>query len=192
MRKSLLKSAFAVVLVSAAVACSRPAVQRNGLEAWADTTNVVVPEIVVDSTGTLRIPPITSQGFGPVRLGLHPTMLPDTVTGVYDSLTRAIDFFDEEPYFVASGYLRGVHTIEVMAIEDTSRVDAITVLTPAVTANIDGTKVGVGSIVKEIKHLHGVSDIPKTAIEGARLEYRDIRFYVDGDTVCAVAVGSTL
>ncbi|MCF0218155.1 MAG: hypothetical protein HUK14_00080 [Muribaculaceae bacterium] len=194
-----MRKVFPLLTVIAAMAlaiasCSRSVgTSPTGLDRWRDTADAAGPNATADTlTGGMRSAPLTSQGFGAIRLGTNIEMLPTELAGVYDSLALTSEFDYEQPYRMATAFLRGTQTMEILAIEDSAIVDAITILTPAITVAIDSVRVGVGTKAAQAKRLGGVTHVPKTAMEGERLEYRDIRFYIDGDSIYAVAVGSNI
>ena len=194
MRRAHLLPLLFVALMLAATSCSRSAgTSPTGLEQWRDSTNAAGPAEKVDTVVPMkRLPPLTSQGIGAIRIGVNIATIPQEFFGVYDSLAISSEEAYEQPFRQATGFLNGTPTMEVLAIDNNDIVDAITILTPAITVNIDNVNVGVGTKVAAAKRLNGVTYAPRSEMEGERLEYRDIRFYIDGDSIYALAVGNTL
>ena len=137
------------------------------------------------------LPPLTSQGIGPLRLGMNPRNVPRMLPGVYDSVAVSRDEWEGDAFTGLEFFLGGVKTIDAMAIADTARIDAITLLAGAPALNIDGTRVGIGTSSSTLSHLKGIHTLPDSPDGARRLEWHGVTLYIIADTVTAISLGES-
>lgn len=135
------------------------------------------------------MPPLTSQGIGPLRLGMNPRNVPRTLPGVYDSVAVSRDQWEGDAFTGIEFFLGGVKTIDAMTIADTARIDAITLLAGAPALNIEGTKVGIGTKASALSRLKGIHDLPDSPDGAKRREWHGVTIYLAADTVTAISLG---
>lgn len=184
--KRILPLLAAALLATACHRNSAPA--PTGLDEFAhDAPAASDTAVLAPDTMAAVLPPVTSQGVGPVRLGMAPDAVPRTLAGVYDSIEVSHDQWEGDNYVAMSFYLRGQKTLEALAIADAGRIDAITVLAGALTLGIDGTSVGIGTPSKRLARMKGVHSLDDA---GATFDWHGVTIYTDADTVSAFAIGN--
>lgn len=191
MKKSTLTIVAASALLAACSGNSRP--MATGLSEYADTIpadSTAATPVRADSTATL--PPVSSQGIGPIRLGMSPNSLPDTMTGIYDSLSISEEVWDDERFTVAECFLDSVKTLEAMAISDPSRIDALTIVGGRLGIRVGGKSVRIGSPASAISSQEGVHRLPDSPDGSQRYEWHGITVYTASDTVMAISLGESV
>lgn len=187
------KSACIIAAATLLAACSgksRPI--ATSLSEYADaspTDTTAATSVSTDSAFTL--PPVSSQGIGPIRLGMSPNSLPDKMAGVYDSLSISEEVWDDERFTVAECFLDSVKTLEAMAISDPSRIDALTILGGPLAIRIGGKSVRIGSPASAISSQEGVHPLPDSPDGSQRYEWHGITVYTASDTVMAISLGES-
>ena len=181
----------AATLMSACSGNSRP--MSTGLSEYAETSpsdTTAGPSVLTDTAALL--PPVSSQGIGPIRLGMSPYSLPDALTGVYDSLHISEEVWGDERYTIAECFLDSVKTLEAMAISDASRIEALTIVGGRIGIKVGGKSVKIGSPTSAISSQEGVHRLPDSPDGSQRFEWHGITVYTASDTVMAISLGESL
>lgn len=163
---------------------------NNGTETELQQFSHVAPAIPgadsIASDSIIDIPPMTSQGLGPVRLGMERTTIPGRLPGVYDSIAAEIDIVDDEEIEMLSFMLND----SVMAIGTATghplKLRELTVIDHGPRLKIGGHAIGVGTTVKKLEHLDGL--LSGSDDRGDFLEWRGVRLYTADDTVTALTI----
>ena len=188
MRKALYIIAGAAILA----ACSGGERRLStGLEDFTDSAAAASDSVPALPGEEIVMPPLTSQGIGPLRLGMNPRNVPRSLAGVYDSVAVTRDEWEGDPFTGLEFFLGGVKTIDAMAIADTARIDAITLLAGAPALSISGNRVGIGTRASSISRLSGVHELPDSPDGAKRLEWHGITLYIIADTVAAISLGES-
>lgn len=192
-----MKKAISIIIGGALMAACSGREQRlvTGLDDFAHSAEASATAVAA-AAGTLAeepavMPPLTSQGIGPLRLGMNPRNVPQKLPGVYDSVAVSRDEWEGDSFTGIEFFLRGVKTIDAMAIADTARIDAITLLAGAPAINIDGTKVGIGTPASTLARLKGVHALPDSPDGARRREWHGVTIYIAADTVTAISLGES-
>lgn len=187
MKKSIITLATAVAMTS----CHgdrRPI--STGLSAHTSPATAEVPArstpTATDSTST---PPVTSQGIGPLRLGMSPHDLPSAVQGVYDSISISEEVWDDERFTVVECFRNSMKTVEALAISSPDRIEALTITGSGIHASAGSLRLCVGSDATQLPSQAGVHPLPPSADGAMRYEWHGLTFYTSADTVMAISIG---
>ena len=175
-------SVIAACVLAGCSGSEKPA--TSGLAAYADSSSPVAPvRAEPDTTLSPTLPPVTSQGIGPLRLGMSPAMMPSTLAGVYDSLSVTTQEWEGDSYLAIEGYLNSLKTIETLAIADSNRIEALTLTGSRAPLNAAGTTIRIGSPASAVKAVKGMEELSADSYM-----WRGITIYIAADTVTAFSV----
>lgn len=188
MKKSLIAMMAAAAFITACSGDGKPT--RSGLSEYSDAARpgadsdslTVRPDSVV-------LPPVTSQGIGPMRLGMDPSALPLALMGVYDSVSVSQEVWDDESFTAIECFLDSVKTVEALAMAAPKRIDAITVTGGDLSLNVNGERLRVGSPAKRLGRMPGVHKLPESSDGALRYEWHGVTIYAAADTIMAFTLG---
>lgn len=163
---------------------------ESGLQEFRTAPPSIVAVADSDSVAAVVVPPMTSQGVGPVRLGMDVRSLPARLAGVYDTIMTE-QMVDDDVMFLSLRFVRGDSVVmvgEADQAEDRSRIVSLAVVSSGPSVNIGGVHVGVGTRRSAMLGLRGLRE--GVDDRGDFLEWRGVTLYVDDDTVAAMSIVS--
>ena len=144
-------------LTSLAACSGKPTSETTEIETFSRPAPVVAARDTSRDTIVLA-PPMTSQGVGPVRIGMRLSALPMVLPGAYDSVavdrTEPIEGLDQTA--AVTFFSRGLPVMLGRGVEEPPVLSELTVVGRGPSVTIDGRRFGVGARRADIARCRGI------------------------------------
>lgn len=184
MKTLLLTAAGAAALLCA---CSgQPRRASTELEAFRDSIPTVDTARAIADSVLPPLPPVTSQGVGPVRLGMDITNVPRQLTGLYDTVEVSLGGSGADAWATLHFMLDSCEIMTADAAGSPMRIASIGVIGRGPGVNIGSEKVCVGDDAQRVAHMPGILGGGDNV--GDYLEWRGVIMAIDADTIAALTI----
>lgn len=171
-------------LTSLAACSGKPTSETTEIETFSRPAPVVAARDTSRDT-IVMAPPMTSQGVGPVRIGMKLSALPMVLPGAYDSVavdrTEPIEGLDQTA--AVTFYSRGLPVMLGRGVEEPPVLSELTVVGRGPSVTIDGRRFGVGARRADIARCRGI-----VVRDDGCLEWRRVVMQFTADTVASLTI----
>lgn len=182
--KRILTIASAVALLAA---CGRKAERAvTEIESYSGPAPVIDTMRAVADSVLPPLPPVTSQGVGPIRLGMEVSAIPPQLLGLYDTIEVASGGNGDDAWATLAFMLSDLRIMTADAVGSPLRVASIGVIAPGPGVTIGDRRVTVGDNAGTVARMAGVRGGEDEA--GDYLEWRGVMMAVEGDTIAALSI----
>lgn len=184
MKTLLLTAAGAAALLCA---CSgQPRRATTELETYRDSIPAVDTARAIADSVLPPLPPVTSQGVGPVRLGMEIADVPRQLTGLYDTVEVSRGGSGEEAWATLHFLLDSCEIMTADASGTPMRIASIGVIGRGPGVTVGNEKISVGADARRVARMPGILGGGDNA--GDYLEWRGVIMAIDADTIAALTI----
>ena len=179
-------TAIIFAISMALTACSnRPERAETELETFREETPAIDTMRAVADSVLPPLPPVTSQGVGPVRLGMPADNVPGRLAGLYDTVEVSRGGNGDDAWATLHFMLSGREMMTADASGQPMKIASIGVISHGPGVNIGAEKVCVGADARAVAKMPGVIG---GGDAGDWLEWRGVILAIDGDTIAALSI----
>lgn len=183
MKKLIAIAGATALLASCSQRAERAATEIESFKGPAPVIDTL--RAVVDST-LPPLPPVTSQGVGPIRLGMDVATVPPSLTGLYDTIEVSRGGKGDDAWATLAFILGDSQIMTADAAGSPLRIASIGVIAPGPGVTVGERKVCVGDKAATVSRLPGVRGGEDEA--GGFLEWRGVYMAVESDTIAALTI----